>query len=133
MNENKEKIISAFKEKILGICNYSGQEFFVNDFKNLDILNNFLGEVFCGESDITPAGKAFLHHYYGLENLVSILFKESKSIASSEFGMESEKSIFEWLENLVPMEIMTFIEKARGNIQDGDTLRPDLLPPENFN
>ncbi len=132
MIEDKEKIESTFKEKILGICNYSGQEFFVDDFKDLNILNNFLGEVFCGESDITPAGKSFLNHYYGFKNLSSILLKENKSIASSEFGMESEKSIFEWLESLVPMEIMTFIEKARGNIQDGDTLRPDLLPPEGF-
>jgi hypothetical protein len=58
-------------KKILGVRSYRSDknEFSAFDFADIDVLESFLEEVWTGESDITPAGRAFLEKHYGLNNL----------------------------------------------------------------
>jgi hypothetical protein len=132
--EKNEKIITAYKYKTLGVRNYSSdkKEFFVEDFINDKILDDFLDEVDTGESDITPAGKAFIENYFGFGNLARALLIRNKFFLSKKYVPERLNEVKSWIENLVPMETITFIEKARGNIKEGDSLREDLLPPKNI-
>jgi hypothetical protein len=105
MNEtSKAELVKAYDSKILAIRLYksSKQEFRVNDFLDPQALSIILEEITTGESDITPAGKAFLEQYYGNEELTR---------------------------NMVPMETLRFIEESKGNIQPGQGLREELLPP----
>jgi hypothetical protein len=127
MAMSKPELVAAFRGKILGICNYPSDkgEFSVDDFLDLKVLEGFLQEVSTGESDITPAGKAFLERYFGFAELASELsdaFLTNVGVRGSELPT--------WLESLVPMEIMRFVEEARGNIKAGSRLREDLLPPD---
>lgn len=133
MESTQAKLKVAFEKKILGIRNYAHEkgEFFVPDFLNVEELDYFLGEVTTGESDISPAGKVFLEKYYGLEQLAKRLF-EKKGMFHGEGYFKSEAEMVSWFKEVVPMEAMTFIETARGNIEEGDTLREDLLPPKNI-
>lgn len=133
MDAAKEKIIAAFEKKILGIRNYVHEksEFFVPDFLDIAELDYFLGEVTTGESDISPAGKVFLEKYYGFEQIAKQLF-EKKGAFYSEGCFKSEAEMINWFKEVVPMEAMTFIETARGNIDGESTLREDLLPPASF-
>lgn len=128
----QEKLTIAFATKMLGIRNYAHEknEFFVSDFLTLDELDYFLCEVVTGESDITPAGIVFLEKYYGFAELARILF-EKKGMFYGEGYFKSEDEMTEWLIDVVPMEVVTFIETARGNIGEGATLRDELLPPKN--
>jgi len=131
-NNEKQRVIEVFKPKILGIRNYKSlkKEFFVDDFTNLQVLDNFMEEVSCGESDITPAGKAFLEKYYGLNKLPDLIVNELYK-NNSYFHKNRVSSNVLCLET--PMETITFIEQARGNIdKDNYTLREDLLPPEDI-
>lgn len=129
---NNKTLLGAYAHKILGIRNYKSmkKEFFVNDFLELQKLEDFLEEVSTGESDITPAGKLFLEKYYGLEKLSTSLVRRGK------FTLYSRPSTFEefhvWLEELQPMATISFIEKAKGNFRNVATLRSDLLPPDNI-
>lgn len=126
---DKQKIIESYKVKILGIRNYKHpkNEFFLDDFLKLKILDDFLAEVDSGESDITPAGKAFLETYYGMDQLVLLL---TDSIPTESNRNHYKEYIAKVLKYLSPMETKTFIEKARGNIGENFTLREDLLPPK---
>lgn len=126
----KEQFIHQFSNKILGLRNYrsSKKEFATDDFVNLEVLESFLEEVFNGESDLTPAGKSFLEKYFGFDELADLLVKRGKFSISHQCSQQAE--ISSWLKKTIPMEIMRFIEKSRGNITDDTTLRHDLLPPE---
>jgi hypothetical protein len=127
---NKKEVATAFEGKILGIRNYKSdqQVFMVHDFQDIRMLRNILDEIFTGESDITPAGKVFLEKYHGFKEL------SDKISSDGEFALEGHQAtseeILRWLEELIPMEIISFIEEARGNIQPGTALRSDLLPPD---
>lgn len=129
--EDREKLLESYKPKILAIRNYKSDkdEFFVDDFINLDSLEEILMEVDTGESDLTPAGKKFLEDYYGFEELASLLSvrKKYQSMFRNPMSKEEIKSR---LENWVPMEIATFIQQAQGNLSESVKLRDDLLPPE---
>jgi hypothetical protein len=131
-SEIKDKFISAFSTKILAIRNYKAEktEFFTDDFLNIPDLEDFLEEIHTGESDITPAGKSFLQHYYGFDTLADLL-SERDSLSLNKEASTSE-AIKSWLENIKPMEIFAFIEESRGHTVEGLPLRADLLPPENI-
>jgi hypothetical protein len=124
----KPELSAAFRVKILGIRNYPSNkgEFSVDDFLDLKILEDFLQEVLAGESDITPAGKAFLERYYGFAELASRLSNTFREDA----GLSTAEEVQTTLEGLVPMETMRFVEEARSNIKAGVRLREDLLPPD---
>lgn len=128
MNELKEDLKNRYKAKILGIRNYnhSKNEFFVSDFEDLEILEEFLDELDTGESDITPAGKKFLELFYGYKELGSVLAQRGNL---KEFTVTSPEEFDIWLSHKEPMEIMRFIETARGNIDENSTLREELMPP----
>lgn len=126
ISNTKTEVVAAFHRKILGIQNYSSVKFIVDDFMSLDVLEHFLKEVVTGESDITPAGKAFIEQYYGFTELASRLTSEFRI----DSGLSTTGEVRAWLEKLVPMESMRFVEEARGNIKAGATLRNDLLPPD---
>ena len=129
---DKQDIAAAFESKILGIRNYKSdkKEFVVSDLLDTDVLRDFLDEVSTGESDITPAGKVFLNKYFGFKELASRISCNG-NFALREHPATAEE-ISKWLEELKPMETMTFIEEARGNIQPGAAVRSDLLPPDNI-
>lgn len=131
MINNNEQIIQANRPKILAVRNYKSdkEKFVVDDFLVLENLENILVEVANGESDITPAGKSFLEKYYGFENLANILLTRGKLPEYTEFSADKLRS---WLENLEPMETITFIEESRGNIVKGQPLKEDLLPPKDI-
>jgi hypothetical protein len=128
---NREVILKAFATKILGVRNYKAEKknFYVGDLIQNETLDRFLNEVRTGESDITPAGKAFIERYYGYEKLAMDLAERA---TLREFGRERATSdeLHTWLKALEPMKTVSFIEQARGRISAGATLKPDLLPPE---
>lgn len=128
-NTEKQKLIGTYKPKILGIRNYkhSKKEFFMEDFLNLKSLDGFLEEVGTGECDITPAGKAFLEKYYGLGELANLLANE---IPTEDNRAKYKEDITRVLKYLEPMQTMSFVEQARGNISKDFTFREDLLPPK---
>jgi hypothetical protein len=127
---NREAILKAFAIKILGVRNYKAEKrkFDVGDLTQNDTLDLFLNEVLTGESDITPAGKAFIERYYGFEKLATDLAER----ATLMFGREraSSDELYAWLKNLQPMKTISFVEQARGRISAGAILNADLLPPE---
>lgn len=127
---NREAILKAFATKILGVRNYKAEkkEFYVGDFTQSDTLDLFLNEVLTGESDITPAGKAFVERYYGFAKLAMDLAERATLIEFAERTTSDE--LHTWLKNLQPMETISFIEQARGRISARATLNADLLPPE---
>lgn len=131
-SSDKENFIESYSNKILGVRNYKSEkkEFYTDDLINIEVLEDFLEEVFNSESDITPAGKSFLEKYYGFDKLTENIIERGRFSFSSESATFDE--IYVWLKELHPMETMTFIEESRGNIKDVATLRPDLLPPENL-
>ncbi len=133
MDSSLEEIVAVFEKKILGVRNYAHEksEFFVPDFLNIDELDHFLGQVTNGESDISPAGKVFLEKYYGLEQLAKLLFNMKGNFYREGF-FKSEVEMIRWLKEVTPMGAITFIETSRGNINDGTTLREDLLPPKDI-
>ena len=126
-----EKTIEKYLNKILGIRNYKSgkKDFGTTDFLDNNILADFLAEVQTGESDITPAGKSFLEVYYGFDSMSKILSKNTAFINANK-NFSDVESIKKWLENITPMETFFFIEKARGNLKQEQTLREDLLPPK---
>ncbi len=128
MTTSKPELSAAFRGKILGIRNYPSAkcEFSVDDFLDFKVLEDFLQEVSTGESDVTPAGKAFLERFYGFAELASRLSNTFRKDA----GLSTAEEVQAWLESLVPMEIIRFIEGARGNVKAGSRLREDLLPPD---
>ncbi len=131
MGNEKEQVLAAYREKLLGIRNYrhvTKQEFRADDFLDQKILFEFLEEVDTCESDITPAGKAFLASYYGLKELSATLAKDGGLTNT----LETPEQIQAWLEKLEPMEITRFVEEARGTVTKNTPLRADLLPPENI-
>ena len=111
-----ENINQNYTNKILAIRNYNSdkKEFGVADFQDLTQLKKIISEILTGESDITPAGKMFLQTYYGFDKLSNMF--------NSEFSKE-------WLEGIVPMETIAFIEECRGNNVSNNNLREVLLPP----
>jgi hypothetical protein len=125
-------VVAAFGSKILGVRNYKSEkkEFLVGDFCEPAILKKFLLEVSTGESDMTPAGKAFLDKYYGFEALALEIAKPG------DFALDrrpsTSKEILEWLYGIEPMRTISFIEEARGNIKPETRLRADLLPPDDL-
>lgn len=130
MDIENQKILSTFKSKILGIRNYksSKNEFFIDDFLDLKFLDSFIGEASNGESDITPAGKSFIEVYYGLTNLAEIiLVSEYRNQEQYRDRLEQDVKCLEY-----PMETITFIEQARGNLRKDFSLREDLLPPADY-
>lgn len=131
---NKKNIIEAFVDKILGIRNYKSdkKEFLVNDFLNEKLLDEFLDEVYSGESDITPAGKSFLKNYFGFEELAASLFKRNPSFLSIESSSDKVNEVKHWLENLEPMGTIKFIEETKGGIEKDAPLKGELLPPKEF-
>jgi hypothetical protein len=126
-----QKLEELFKEKILAVRNYASNqtEFRIDDFKDISKLDSILGEVSTAESDITPAGKAFIQQYYKMDELAKKLFNEGNKHLFHEIGAESSNDIKEWLLAVKPMESVTFIEQARGKIERDEPLREDLLPP----
>lgn len=131
----KQNLIKQFSVKILGVRNYASEQkkFMVSDFIDLTKLDRVLGEVSTGESDITPAGKAFVYNYYDLGELAEKLFNENNKYLFNEISAKSPKDIKEWLLDLEPMVAIAFIEEVRGNITGKGTLKGELLPPEGFN
>lgn len=129
---NRDKAYQLFKNKILAIRNYKSDknEFTVDDFIDLKVLGKILDEIDTGESDITPAGKVFLKKYYGNKGLANKLVMQ-KVLTESIKGFSSDE-LMAWLDNLVPMETISFIETSRGNIKQGQRLREDLLPPKDL-
>src|SRR5262245_16852403 len=125
-----QRIVVAFQEKILGVRLYKSdkKQFFVSDFLEMGVLKDFLTEVSTGESDITPAGKVFLDKYYGFDDLAADIALEGDFALTRELSTAEE--MLEWLKNLEPLQTITFIEEARGNIKPGARLRTDLLPPD---
>jgi hypothetical protein len=125
-----QELVAKFQSKILGIRNYKSnkKQFFVDDFLNMEVLTRFLTEVSNCESDITPAGKAFLDRYHGFEDVAAELARKGGFALTTRPSTPEE--ILDWLKDLQPMQTITFIEEARGNIEPGARLKTDLLPPE---
>jgi DNA-directed RNA polymerase specialized sigma54-like protein len=122
--------LQQYKEKILGIRNYQSKknQFFVDDFTDLKRLELILLEILIGESDITPAGKKFLHTYYIISDLVEYLFKSE--VFKNSYNFSSKEEITNWIENMVPMEINSFIVEARTGITPQiKNINKNLLPP----
>ncbi len=128
---NAEQLKELFKNKILGIRNYKSdkKEFSADDFTDFKILVDFLWEVDTGESDITPAGQSFMEKYFGFDELAKMLVSKGYNLPP-ENTETNEQSVSAWLKSLEPMQTISFIEQARGNIQNGAALREDLLPPK---
>ena len=132
-----QEIAAAFQNKILGVRLYKSdkKEFVVADFVDIDVLKVFLTEVSTGESDITPAGKMFLDKCYGFEDLAVEIALDGgcalvRELSTQKEILATQEEILEWLKSLEPMQTITFIEEARGNIKPGARLRADLLPPD---
>jgi len=128
----QETTKEKYRPKILAIRLYHHKkhEFFVDDFINLEELDYLLSEVSCGESDLTPAGKAFINEYYGFTQLSSKIFdlKDSK-LLREDASLKTSEDVEKWLIQIEPMDTLTFIEHARGNIDKDSKLRDDLMPP----
>ncbi len=129
------QLLSAYKSKILGIRNYNSTktEFDSSDLTNNKMLARFLEEVFTGESDITPAGLAFLESYYGeMKKVAKIKISQETSFASHSRIKKAKmvKDCVEWLASITPMETREFIESSRGNINENSKLKDSLLPPK---
>lgn len=127
---NKNKIKEKYKDKILGVRLYPHEksEFYLSDFLSLDLICPVMGEFYTCESDITPAGKAFIEEYYGFSNLASLLIDKGKLKESiSEYNVEE---LTNWLVNLIPMESLRFINESRGTIAPGQSLNERLNPPD---
>lgn len=124
-----EDFVRAYTNKILGVRNYASdkKEFNVCDFIDLEILAKFLDEVDTSESDISPAGKSFIKKYYGFSNLARLLV--GQKLLNEAIADYSIDELTHWLENLEPMQAITFIEKSRGNIFDNQLLKEEWLPP----
>ena len=120
-----------FIDKILGVRNYKSDknEFYTYDFLRFDVLHDFLWEVDTGESDITPAGLSFIEKYFGFEELVKSFVAKGDRLPPDSDD-HSEPSQLAWLKSLEPMQTITFIEQARGNIQQGASLNKRLMPPD---
>jgi hypothetical protein len=127
--QSQEVVLIRYAGKILGVRLYRAaqQEFFAIDFATLDKLEPFIDELLTSESDITPAGKSFLTRFWGLERLVGLLAERRKL---REHDAEDVEWLLDWLSNIEPLAVLTFIEEGRGTIKLGATLRDDLLPPE---
>ncbi len=126
MNEN---FVDSYQGKILGVRNYKSdkKEFFVEDFVTMESLERFLDELDTTECDITPAGKLFLEQYYGFDNLAKLLVERMRLTESiREYSVEQ---LSLWLQQLNPMETVTFIEQSRGHISLNQPLNEKLLPP----
>lgn len=127
---NREQARKKYKNKILAIRNYKSDKkhFTVDDFTDLKTLGKILDEIDTSESDITPAGKAFIRNYYGVQGLASLLI--TQDILTEAIKDLSFEELTKWLETVEPMFTINFIETARGNVKKGETLREDLLPPD---
>ncbi len=132
---NKNDLEHKYLGKILAIRLYphDKNEFFIDDFKDIKILDEVLEEIFIGESDITPAGYSFLKEYFDLNELAKDLFnlENSKTVGNKSYFKKEQDLVNAIQSQLTPMETLSFIEMARGNISDQFTLRDDLLPPSN--
>lgn len=128
---DKNEIKVLFDKKILGIRNYKSdkREFNTTDFLDFKVLVDYLWELDTGECDITPAGKSFIENYYGFDELAKKLATHGYDLPP-ENTVTNQQTFTAWLKSLVPMETITFIEQARGNIGESTKLRDDLLPPE---
>lgn len=126
----KEHVYQLYKNKIFAIRNYESDKkhFTVADFIDLKLLGKVLDEVDTGESDITPAGKAFIEKYYGFAGLAKLLVVQN--VLTEAIKDLSYEELISWLESLEPMFTINFIETARGNVKKGQSLGEDLLPPE---
>lgn len=127
--ENKAQILRQYQGKVLGVRNYRSdkQEFKISDLTDPEILVEFIVETFTGESDITPAGKAFLEEYYDFKELAATLHENHKFLKTH--GHVPLNELQGRLASLIPMETSRFVEEVKGTIQEGATLREDLLPP----
>lgn len=123
-----------YQTKILGVRNYESDKmtFDVADFTDLTILQQFLEEVYNGESDLTPAGQAFLDEYFGYDNLAAQLVERGSHLAGSDEISDAEKvrALSSWLTIIDPMEAASFIAEQRGEIAGDESLQEALLPPE---
>jgi hypothetical protein len=133
MSTQNHEVVERYASKILGIRNYRShqQEFHARDLIDLAVLADLLQEVQSGESDITPAGLAFLSQYYGADFLSrSLVTAGYKFYYVSACSHEVQVNAWrDWLQTVVPMELSRFIETARGTISLGSELRDDLMPP----
>lgn len=128
---SKEQIKDRYTEKILAVRNYASEQrvFGVQDFVNTTTLETVLEEVSDGESDITPAGKAFLDQYFGIENVAQMMLERGFLDKSTA---DSVPLVAEWLRALEPMEVVSFVERARSeDVLQGESivLQEKFLPP----
>jgi hypothetical protein len=68
-----------------------------------------------------------------LNELAKDLFnlENSKTVGNKSYFKKEQDLVNAIQSQLTPMETLSFIEMARGNISDQFTLRDDLLPPSN--
>ncbi len=124
------QIIDKYEGKVMGVRNYRAtkKEFNSSDFIDIKKMEDFLEEVSCGESDITPAGLMFIKEYYGFNKLAKLLYKRK----ALRLDFSSRKEIEQWFEEIVPMEISRFVGEAQGGLKGGETLKDELMPPKNI-
>jgi len=107
------------EKELLGYRNYKPQlgqlEFYADDLKNTHILQKFLNEVDTMESDITPAGKAFLLNSENV-NLVESLEKAGGLI---ENGYVKKEDILKWLNRVDTNEMAKFLSQVSGQKKTG--------------
>ena len=103
-------IIQKYIGKILGIRLYKAEEqkYFVEDFKNIKILQEYLNEVCNSESDLTPIGKRFLEEYYGLDKLGKLLADHG---GIDDGTISSADEIVKRISNIIPLDTHDFINE----------------------
>jgi hypothetical protein len=83
--------------KVLGWKSYgNNEEYFIDDFLNIEELADILAETYSSESHIGKDGIMFLQEYYGFKNLAKLL-EENGGIESD---LKDEDVIYKWLEIL---------------------------------
>ena len=75
------------------------QLFTVDDFANINTLEEILIDVGSGGCTINHSGTSFIKKYYGVDNLAKILSTRSKFI--DKRGLKSLSEISSWLQELV--------------------------------
>lgn len=133
---------TQYADKILDVRNYESDkdDFGVVDFLNMDTLYDFIWEVANGESDVTPAGLAFMRECLDMAEIARQWRTDERQLPPHGVGKNDDERIkyfLEYIDSILPMEMALLLANHRAQTSGDNShytlenLRDELQPPEN--